>query len=90
MVAAFQPLLVERESELERTAGGFFRTIKSCKLNQGVKEALEDVFLSWLLQRPPTRSKQEIEKMLVGELPELVETRAGRDLIKIGEERGLA
>lgn len=28
--------------------------------------------------------------MLIGELPELVETRAGQDLIKIGEERGLA
>jgi lipopolysaccharide biosynthesis protein len=28
--------------------------------------------------------------MLVGELPELVETRTGRDLVKIGEERGRA
>lgn len=28
--------------------------------------------------------------MLVGELPELVDTRAGRDLVSIGEERGLA
>ncbi len=28
--------------------------------------------------------------MLIGELPELVDTRAGQDLIKIGEERGLA
>ncbi len=26
--------------------------------------------------------------MLIGELPELVDTRAGQDLIKIGEERG--
>ncbi len=89
LVAAFQPLLVERENELERTAGGFFRRIKTCKLKKGVKEALEEVFLSWLLQRLPTRSKQEIEKMLVGELPELVDTRAGQDLIKIGEEHGL-
>lgn len=62
-MASFQPLLVERESELGRMAGGFFRTIKSCKLNKGVKEALEEVFLSWLLQRLPTRSMQEIEKM---------------------------
>ena len=28
--------------------------------------------------------------MLIGELPELVETRAGQDLIEIGVERGLA
>jgi predicted transposase YdaD len=55
-----------------------------------VKEALEEVFLSWLIQRLPKRTRQEIEKMLIGELPELVDTRAGQDLIKIGEERGLA
>ena len=44
LVAVFQPLLVERETELEQTAGGFFRTIKSSKLKKGVKEALEEVF----------------------------------------------
>ena len=27
--------------------------------------------------------------MLIGELPELVDTRAGQDILKIGEERGL-
>jgi predicted transposase YdaD len=50
---------------------------------------LEEVFVSWLLQRLPDRSKKEIEKMLIGELPELVDTRAGQDILKIGEERGL-
>ncbi len=45
---------------------------------------------NWLIQRLPTRTRQEIEKMLVGELPELVETRAGQDLIEIGEKRGRA
>lgn len=88
LVAVFQPLLA-RESELEQTAGGFFRAIKRSKLKKDVKETLEEVYLSWLLQRLPNRTKQEIEKMLIGELPELVETRAGQDLIKIGEERGL-
>jgi predicted transposase YdaD len=58
-------------------------------MNRDVKEALEEVFLSWLIQRLPKRTRQEIEKMLVGELPELAETRTGQDLIKIGEERGL-
>ena len=90
LVAAFQPLLAESEFELEQKAGGFFHTIKTSKLNRGVKEALEEVFLSWLIQRLPKRTRQEIEKMLVGELPELVETRTGRDLVKIGEERGRA
>jgi predicted transposase YdaD len=90
LVAAFQPLLAENESELEQKAGGFFHVIKTSKLNRGVKEALEEVFLSWLIQRLPKRTRQDIEKMLVGELPELVETRTGRDLVKIGEERGRA
>ncbi len=89
LVAVFQPLLAERETDLEHTAGGFYRTIKNSKLKKGVKEALEEVFVSWLLQRLPNRSKKEIEKMLIGELPELVDTRAGQDILKIGEERGL-
>jgi hypothetical protein len=72
LVAAFQPLLAESESELEQNAGGFFHTIKTSKLNRSVKEALEEVFMSWLGQRLPNRTKQEIEKMLVGELPELL------------------
>ncbi len=89
LVAVFQPLLIEREADLEQKAGGFFRTIKHSKLKKGVKEALEEVFTSWLGQRLPNRTKQEIEKMLLGELPPLAETRMGQDLIKIGEEQGL-
>ncbi len=90
LVAVFQPLLAASVTELEQTAGGFFRTIKRSKLKKGVKQALEEVFVSWLGQRLPNRTKQEIEKMLIGELPELRETRMGQDLIKIGEEQGLA
>ena len=90
LVAVFQPLLAERDAELEQAAGGFFRTLKKSKLKQGVKQALEEVFVSWLGQRLPNRTKQEIEKMLIGELPELVDTRMGQDLIKIGKEQGLA
>ena len=89
LVAVFQPLLAEREHDLEHTAGGFYRAIKNSKLKRGVREALEEVFVSWLLQRLPNRSKQEIEKMLIGELPELVDTRAGQDILEIGVERGL-
>lgn len=45
--------------------------------------------MSWLLQCLPDWSKKEIGKMLIGELPELVDTRAGQDILKIGQERGL-
>ena len=89
LVAVFQPLLAERETDLEREAGGFYRTIKRSRLQQGVKETLAEVFVNWLGQRLPNRSKQEIENMLIGELPELVDTRMGRDLVKIGKEQGL-
>jgi hypothetical protein len=89
LVAVIQPLLIEREADLEQKAGGFFRTIKHSKLKEGAKEALEAVFTSWLGQRLPNWTKQKIEKMLIGELPELLETRMARDILKIGEEQGL-
>jgi hypothetical protein len=50
---------------------------------------LEEVFVSWLEQRLKHRHKKEIEVMLLGELPDLEETQAGKDLIRIGEQRGL-
>jgi predicted transposase YdaD len=90
LVAAFQPLLAESEAELQRSAVGFLHTIKTSKLRVGVKEALEEVFMSWLGQRLPHRTKQEIEEMLVGELPELLETRMAQDILKIGKAEGLA
>ena len=89
LVAVFQPLLAKHASALEQTAGGYFRRLKRSKLKKGVKEALEEVFMSWLGQRLPSRTKQEIEKMIIGELPELSETRMGKDLIEIGEKKGL-
>ena len=33
--------------------------------------------------------KQEIEKMFLGELPDLRDTQSGKDLINIGKEKGL-
>ncbi len=48
-----------------------------------------DAFVSWLEQRLSQKSKKEIEIMLLGELPALEETQSGRDLIRIGEERGI-
>lgn len=35
-------------------------------------------------------SKKEIETMFMGDLPDLEETRSGKDLIEIGEKRGEA
>jgi hypothetical protein len=42
------------------------------------------VFVSWLEQRFRDKSKQEIEMLLLGALPDLRVTRSGKDLIHIG------
>ena len=54
----------------------------------GLQSSLEEVFVSWLVQRFKDKTKKEIEMMLLGELPELEETVAGKELIQIGEQRG--
>jgi len=47
------------------------------------------VFLDWLIQRFKDLGKKEIEQMLLGKLPDLRETQAGKDLIAIGLEQGI-
>ena len=89
LVAVFKPLLVENEVVLESEAVGYYRTIKYSELPAACKSSLLEVFVSWLEQRLSHKSKKEIEIMLLGELPELEETQSGKDLIRIGEERGI-
>ena len=43
--------------------------------------------MDWLLQRFKNLGKTEIEKMLLAELPDLQETKSGKDLIAIGIEK---
>ena len=90
LVAVFKPLLIAQDSTLEAEAAGHYRTIKNCVLETSVKAALQDAFVSWLQQRFKSKRKQEIEAMLgLDELPALEETESGKDLIRIGEERGI-
>ena len=88
LVAVFKPLLAESEETLQRQAAGYFRAIKQSSLNATCKRTLEEVFVSWLEQRFKDKTKKEIEMMLLGELPDLEETASGKDLIRIGEQRG--
>ena len=89
LVAVFKPLLAESEEALEREAVEYYRAIKYSELADACKRALEEVFVSWLEQRLKHKHKKEIEVMLLGELPDLEETQSGKDLIRIGEQRGL-
>jgi len=74
LAAVFQPLMIEREDLLEVQAVTHFRTIKHSDLEERYKQVLTAVFVNWLEQRFPQKGKQEIEIMLLGELPELEET----------------
>ncbi len=88
LVAVFKPLLAESEEVLQGQAAGYFRAIKHSSLDPACKRTLEEVFVSWLEQRLKHKTKKEIETMLLGELPDLEETASGKDLIRIGEQRG--
>jgi predicted transposase YdaD len=88
LVAVFKPLLAESEAALQRQAAEYFRVIRQSSLTAACKGTLEEVFVSWLEQRFKYKDKKEIETMLLGELPDLEETASGKDLIRIGEERG--
>jgi predicted transposase YdaD len=88
LVAVFKPILVDDEALLAKSAVQYYRQIKVSALDEQIKGSLLEVFVSWLNQRFREKSKQEIEAMLIGELPELEETQSGKDLIAIGEKRG--
>ena len=90
LTAVLQPVIEARDDVLESTAVDSFRTIEQSSLSQHRKEILSTVFLDWIAQRFPAKSKEEIEVMLFGKLTPLEETQCGKDLIRIGEERGLA
>ncbi len=88
LVAVFKPLLAESDKVLRRQAAGYFRAITPSSLSAAGKASLEEVFVSWLVQRLKDNTRKEIEMMLLGELPELEKTVAGKELIQIGEQRG--
>jgi hypothetical protein len=89
LVAVFQPLLEKNRELLERKAAMYDTQIKSSASNERQKSKLLSVFIDWMLQRFSELGKQEIETMLLGQLPDLRDTQAGKDLIAIGIETGI-
>jgi predicted transposase YdaD len=83
-------VLLSNEQTLQAHAVQYYRQIKGSTLADPLKTALIEIFVSWLEQRFTHMSKNEIEAMFVGELPDLEETQSGKDLIEIGEKRGEA
>ncbi len=50
-MAVFKPLLAESEEVLRRQAAEYFRAITHSSLSAAGKASLEEVFVSWLVQR---------------------------------------
>jgi predicted transposase YdaD len=87
-VAVFKPVFEPDKAKLEKAAAAHYRAIRtSAKLSTDQAEALAEVFLHWLLERFRDRTDQEIAMIL--DLPDIEDTRAGRDLMEKGMERGL-
>jgi len=89
MVAVFAPLFARSEEVLEAEAAECYNRIDSPELDRASVDGLQEVFVSWLMQRLPYRGVKEIEEMLLGKLPDIRNTRSGQDLIAIGIEQGI-
>lgn len=62
--------------------------IRTSELSDELRQILLNVFVNWLEQRLKHKGKAEIEMILIGELPDLRDTRSGQDLIQIGRQEG--
>ena len=89
MIALFQPLIEKDRERLQANASKYYTQIESFVTDERLKTKLISVFIDWLLQRFTDLGKTEIEKMLLGKLPDLRETQAGKDLIAIGVTEGM-
>jgi len=89
LLALFQPLIEKDNKRLRDNAPRYYTQIEAFATDERLKAKLTGVFIDWLLQRFRTLGKTEIEKMLLGKLPDLRETQAGKDLIAIGVEQGI-
>ena len=65
-----------------------YNRIDNPELDRASVAGLQEVFVSWLMQRLTYKGAKEIEEMLLGKLPDIRNTRSGQDLIAIGIEQG--
>ncbi|MCB1098063.1 MAG: DUF2887 domain-containing protein, partial [Verrucomicrobiae bacterium] len=87
-VAVFKPVFESDDSKLEKEAATHYRHLQiSDQLNTDQAETLQMVFLGWFLERFRDRSHKEIAMIL--DLPDIEDTRAGRELLEKGLEQGL-
>lgn len=91
LTAVFDPLLARSDEDLKNRANADVRCIKFApELTDKARDALLNVFASWMLQRFKHLPRREIEAMMLIDLPPLEETVSGKELIQLGEVRGEA
>jgi hypothetical protein len=83
-VAVFQPLMQADRTVLEREAARYYNQITEGVADDRQRARLQDVSVDWLLQRFSERGTQGIEQMLIGQLPNLRDMQAGKELIATG------
>ena len=89
LVAVFQPLLENNRALLERNAALYYTQIKSNTSDKRQQAKLLGVFIDWMLQRFSELGKEEIETMLIGNLPNLRDTQASKLQASVRSRIGL-
>ncbi len=88
VVAVFKPVFEANQTRLEMEAARHYRSIRDGgKYTPEQKQSLSDVYLHWLMERLTHLTQKELAMIL--DLPDIEDTRCGRDLIERGIERGI-
>ncbi len=89
LVCVFKPVMEQNDEKLVCQAPQHYRAIqRSKKLTATQRDTLTEVFENWLLQRFKDKTKQELAMIL--DLPDVRQTRCGRELLDEGREEGMA
>ncbi len=88
LVAVFKPVFEANKTELEKHAAKYYRQIEASPLEPIQRDALLDVFLSWLIERLGKITIKDLSMIL--ELPDIKDTVCGRELIEEGKEKALS
>jgi predicted transposase YdaD len=86
LLATFAPLVEADDSTLEAQAADLYRSIVTSQVSPNERQALDEAFISWLMHRFNTYTRQEIHQML--DLPSLKSTVAGLELWQEGRDEG--
>jgi hypothetical protein len=89
LLALFEPVLEDDVSKLALTLPRCYTEIDISSIPGPVKEVLQKIFMDWVMQRFPKFGKEEIAKMVLGQLTPLEQTRAAQELLADGESRGV-